>query len=79
MINSDLSTEENLNQLFDKLDNLIQQVEAVGRCDDSDRKNVAMVIDDITYYVDLLDQPVELRPHRLEAANFHRQEVPEDA
>ncbi len=51
MINSDLSTEENLDQLFSKLDNIIQQVEAVGRCDDSDRKNATMVIDDINYYV----------------------------
>ncbi len=63
MINSDLSTEENLNQLFSKLDNIIQQVEGLNRYDDSDRKNAAMVIDDINYYVNLSDQPTKLRPH----------------
>jgi hypothetical protein len=51
MINNELSTEENLDLLFQKIDNMIERFEATNQCDDSDRKNVSLITDDISYYV----------------------------
>ena len=51
MIHSELSTEENLNQLFGRMDGLIEQIEATGQFGEPERRSAVAVIDDITYFV----------------------------